>query len=308
MDRLKGGFMSVSSEQLFSKARPSGLADKIIQFPLVRILVVVLFILPYLLVRNNFLADFVASSSGALHFVFVVVDAALSLFIMFLLYGLYAKWIEKRDAVEVSRSRSLTELGSGFLVSFGLVGFMVLLMVLLGYYRIDQTASPEILIDAFVFFGVGAFIQVLAFRLVLFRLTEELLGSWLAFALIAVIFGIVHLRNPEAGVWSTVSLILGDVLLFAAFIYTRRIWLVWGLHWGWNFFQDGVFGMPNSGVTELVSWIQPVIQGPEWITGGSFGIETSYIAFFLSFVVGLVILKMAVDKKQIVSPIWRRTN
>jgi membrane protease YdiL (CAAX protease family) len=280
--------------------------EKILQFPLVRILVVALFILPYLLVRNSFLADIVASSSGALHFVFVVGDAALSLYIMFFLYRLYVKWIEKREAVEIARSKSLTELASGFFVSFGLVGFMVLLMVILGYYRIDRMDSPEILIEALVFFGMGAFVQVLAFRLVLFRLSEELIGSWLAFILIAAIFGVAHLRNPDAGVWSTVSLILGDVLLFAAFIYTRRIWLVWGLHWGWNFFQDGIFGMPNSGVTELVSWIQPVIQGPEWITGGRFGIETSYIAFFLSLVVGIIILKTALDNKQIVSPVWKR--
>ncbi len=298
--------MIVRCEQLFSKAHPKSTMEKILQFPLVRILVVALFFLPYLLVRNNFLADIVASSSGALHFVFVVGDAALSLFIMFFLYRLYVKWVEKREAVEIARSKSPTELASGFFVSFGLVGFMVLLMVILGYYRIDRMDSPEILIEAFVFFGMGAFVQVLAFRLVLFRLSEELLGSWLAFILIAAIFGVAHLRNPEAGVWSTVSLILGDVLLFAAFIYTRRIWLVWGLHWGWNFFQDGVFGMPNSGVTELVSWIQPVIQGPEWITGGRFGIETSYIAFFLSLVVGLIILKIALDNKQIVSPVWKR--
>lgn len=298
--------MIVRCEQLFSKVHPKNTMGKILQFPLVRILAVALFILPYLLIRNNFLADLVASTSGALHFIFVIGDAALSLFIMFFLYRLYAKWVEKREAVEVSRSKSLPEWGAGFLVSFGLVGLLVLFMVLLGYYRIDRVDSPEILVEAFVFFGMGAFVQVLAFRLVLYRLAEELLGSWLAFVLIAIIFASVHLGNPEAGVWSTVSLILGDVLLFAAFVYTRRIWLVWGLHWGWNFFQDGVFGMPNSGVTELVSWIRPVIQGPEWITGGSFGIETSYIAVFLSLVAGLIVLKMALDKKQIVSPSWRR--
>jgi hypothetical protein len=101
-------------------------------------------------------------------------------------------------------------------------------------------------------------------------------------------------------------MILGDVLLFVAFIYTRRLWFVWGIHWGWNFFQDGVFGMPNSGVTEFLSWIRPVIRGPEWITGGGFGIETSCIAVCLSFVVGLLILKTAVDKRQIVLPVWRR--
>ncbi len=306
MDSKRGGFKIVSSDQLFSDAWPKSLTGKIIRFPLVRILVVALFILPYLLIRNHFLADLVASSSGVLHFVFVIGDAVVSVCVMLFLYRLYTRWIEKREAVEISGTKSLTEWGSGFLVSFGLVGLVVLFMVLLGYYRIDRVDSPEILVEAFVFFGMGAFVQVLAFRLVLYRLAEELLGSWLAFVLIAIIFASVHLGNPEAGVWSTVSLILGDVLLFAAFVYTRRIWLVWGLHWGWNFFQDGVFGMPNSGVTELVSWIRPVIQGPEWITGGSFGIETSYIAVFLSLVAGLIVLKMALDKKQIVSPSWRR--
>jgi membrane protease YdiL (CAAX protease family) len=282
------------------------MAGKIIQFPIFRILIVALFILPYLLIRNNFLADIVASSSGGLRIILVIADAAVSLAAMFFLYRLYARWIEQRKAVEISGPKTLSEWGSGMLISLGLVGFMVLLMALLGHYRIESTNSPEVLIEAFAFFGMGAFIQVLAFRLVLFRLAEELLGSWLAFVLIALIFGIFHLGNPDAGVWSTASLILGDVLLFAAFIYTRRIWLVWGIHWGWNFFQDGVFGMPNSGITELPSWIQPVIQGPEWITGGAFGIETSFIAFFLSVVVGLVILKAAMDKKQIVLPIWKR--
>ena len=88
--------MIVLKEQLFTKARPKSLAGKIIQFPLVRIIVVALFILPYLLIRNNFLADLVASSSGVLHIVLVVADAAVSLFAMLFLYRLYAQWIEKR--------------------------------------------------------------------------------------------------------------------------------------------------------------------------------------------------------------------
>jgi membrane protease YdiL (CAAX protease family) len=298
--------MTVHVEQLFSNARPTGMAGKIIQFPIVRIFVVALFILPYLLIRNNLLADLVASATGSFRIILVIADAAVSLAAMFFLYRLYARWIEKRKAVEMSGPKSLSEWGAGMLISLGLVGFMVLFMALLGHYRIESTDSPVVLIEALAYFGMGAFVQVLAFRLVLYRLAEELLGSWLAFVLIAIIFGIFHLGNPDAGVWSTLSLIIGDVLLFAAFVYTRRIWLVWGIHWGWNFFQDGVFGMPNSGITELPSWIQPVIQGPKWITGGAFGIETSLIAFFLSLVVGLVILKSAIDKNQIVVPLWKR--
>lgn len=302
----RDGLMRVKSEDVFSKARPKNLLGKIILFPIIRIVVVALFLLPYLLIRNNLLADFVASSSGIWHAILVVADAAVSIFVMLLLYRLYGRWIEKRKTAEISGAKSLPELGSGILIALGLVGFMVLLMVLLGYYRIAGLGSPVTLLEAFIFFGMGAFVQVLAFRLVLYRLSEEILGSWLAFVLVAVVFSVVHLGNPNAGVWSTVSMILGDVLLFAAFLYTRRIWLVWGIHWGWNFFQDGVFGMPNSGVTDLISWARPVIQGPEWITGGGFGIETSVIAVCLSLMAGLLILKMAAIKEQIVLPAWKR--
>ena len=209
--------MLVKSDQLFSQARPKSNGGKLIQFPLVRILVVALFFLPFLLIRNNLLADFVASSSGFLHTVLFIADTAVSLFVMLLLYRLYCRWIEKRRAVEISGSKSLNELGSGMLISFGLVGFMVLLMALCRCYRIDSIDSPAVLLEAFVFFGMGSFVQVMAFRLVLFRLSEELLGSWLAFILVAVNFGVVHLGNPDAGVWSTAALVLGDVLLFSAF-------------------------------------------------------------------------------------------
>ena len=298
--------MLIKSRQLFTSVHPQSVLGKIIQFPIVRILIVPLFIAPFLLIHNNVIADLIASSSGLLHSILVNADTVVSIVIFMLLYALYVRFVEKRKAYEISTKKSIVEFGWGFFISFSLVGLMVLLMVLLGYYRVTETGSPQIIVNSFFFFGMGAFLQVLAFRVVLFRLFEELLGSWIAFVLVAVIFGIAHLTNPNASLWSTLALIISDILLVAPFMYTRRIWLVWGIHMGWNFFQDGIFGMPNSGITRLKSWIQPVISGPEWITGGSFGIEASVIAVCLSIGVAIVILKMSIDKKQIVSPVWKR--
>ena len=298
--------MLIKSAQLFTSVHPQSILGKIIQFPIVRILIVAVFIAPFLLFHNNVIADLIASSSGLLHSFLVNADAVVSIVIFMLLYALYVRLIEKRKAYEVSREKSAVELGWGFLISFALVGFMVLLMVLLGYYRVIETGSPQIIVDSFFFFGMGAFIQVLAFRVVLFRLFEELLGTWFGFVLVAAIFAVAHIPNPNTSLWSTLSLIITDILLVSAFIYTRRIWLVWGIHMGWNFFQDGIFGMPNSGITRLPSWIQPAISGPEWITGGGRGIEASVIAVCLCLGVAVVILKMSIEKKQIVSPVWKR--
>jgi len=269
-------------------------------------LIVAVFIAPFLLFHNNVIADLIASSSGLFHSFLVNADAVVSIVVFMLLYSLYVRFVEKRKAFEISREKSIVEFGWGILISFALVGFMVLLMYILGYYRVIETNSPQIIVDSLFFFGMGAFLQVLAFRVVLFRLFEESLGSWLAFILVAAIFSVAHIQNPNSSLWSTLALIITDILLVAAFIYTRRIWLVWSIHMGWNFFQDGIFGMPNSGITDFQSWIQPAISGPEWITGGSFGIEASVIAVCLSLAVAIVILKMSINKKQIVSPIWKR--
>ncbi len=298
--------MLIKSEQLFTSVHPQSVLGKTIQFPIVRILIVVAFIAPFLLFHNNVIADLIASSSGLLHSILVNADAVVSIVIFMLLYALYIRWVEKRKAYEISTEKSIVEFGWGFFISFVLVGFMVLLMVLLGYYKVIETGSPQIIVNSFFFFGMGAFLQVLAFRVVLFRLFEELLGTWFAFVLVAAIFGAAHTANPNTSLWSTLALIITDILLVSAFIYTRRIWLVWGIHIGWNFFQDGIFGMPNSGITRFESWIQPAISGPEWITGGGRGIEASVIAVCLCLGVAVLILKMSLNKKQIVSPLWKR--
>lgn len=96
-----------------------------------------------------------------------------------------------------------------------------------------------------------------------------------------------------------------SILYVAAYMYTRRIWLVLGIHMSWNYFQAGIFGMPNSGQS-FDSWINPKIIGPEWITGGNFGIEVSLIAILLGLTVDLFVLIRAINKNQIVLPIWKR--
>ena len=70
--------------------------------------------------------------------------------------------------------------------------------------------------------------------------------------------------------------------------------------------QDGVFGMPNSGITALPSWIQPEVNGPAWLTGGSFGIEASFVAIGLQIALGLWLLLHARSLGQFIPPYWLR--
>lgn len=298
--------MNITYDMLFTQAKPQSSAGKIIQFPVFRILIIALFIAPYLLIHNTVLMDAILTTAEPILSALRYTDAIISILIILFLYSIYTKYIEKRKAHEISLKNGFQEFGTGLLIALCLVGFMVALMAILGFYRIEGTDSAKFIVDSIFLFGLGAFIQELLFRVILFRLLEELLGSWITIFAIALIFGLAHLGNPNATAMTTASLVLSDVLLAASFLFTRRLWLVWGIHFGWNFFQDGIFGMPNSGLTDFASWIQPEITGPVWLTGGNFGIEASYVALFLTLVVGVIILRLSIKNKQIAPPIWSR--
>jgi len=298
--------MNIKSEQLFTNVHASKTIGKIIQFPISRMLISVLFIIPFLIFHNKIIGDFIASTKQPYHSLVSYIDTIISIIVILLFYRLYVKYIERRKSYEITLNDNFKEFCMGFIISLGLVGSMVLLMFVLGYYKINNLNSGKIVLDSIFFFGMGAFIQVLFFRIIVFRLAEELFGSWIALILISLIFGIAHLVNENATIGTSLAIMIMDVLLIAAFIYTRRIWFVWGLHMSWNFFQDGIFGMPNSGVTQFPSWIDPIISGPKWITGGNFGIEASYIAILMSLFVGIIILKIAINNNKIVIPIWKR--
>jgi len=280
---------------------------RILRFPLVRIPVCVLFLLLYLLPHNTLIGDLIAPLTGTTRTVVTVIDAGVSTIALLLLYGLYTRWVEGRQALELGRDGAFQEFASGFLISTGIVVLMVITMGAAGFYRSGGVGSIGILVDAFVYFGIGALVQVLIFRLVLFRLSEEVFGTWAALAGVAAIFGLAHLGNDNATVWTTLAFLPGDLILAAAFIYTRRLWMVWGIHAGWNFMQDGVFGLPNSGLTDLPSWITPVVDGPTWLTGGTFGIEASPVQLMLSVGIALVILRRAWTGNQMVAAAWRRS-
>ena len=298
--------MDIQSEQLFTNVKPSGVGGRIIQFPLVRFVIAVLFLVPFALLSNVTAIYVVEPSPEPYYTILKYLQAIVYFFLFLYAYSLYTRFVEKRKAFEISSGGSVREFGVGFLIALGLIGFMVALMSILGYYKVEAFNSAKIIADQFVHFSMGSFIEELVFRVILFRLIEELMGSWWSLVIVSLLFGFAHIGNANATVWTSIAIMISDVLLIAAFMYTRRLWMVWGIHMSWNFFQTAIFGMPNSGETYKKTFIKASVNGPEWITGGSFGIEASYVAIFITLIVGVIVLKKAIDKNQLVLPIWRR--
>jgi membrane protease YdiL (CAAX protease family) len=115
--------------------------------------------------------------------------------------------------------------------------------------------------------------------------------AWLGIFLTSVPFAAVHLNNPHAVPGFTfINTALAGVWLAVAYLRTRSLWLPLGLHWSWNWVQASVLGLPVSGIERLAPapLLRAVNAGPDWLTGGAYGIEggaACTIALLISTVV-----------------------
>jgi hypothetical protein len=162
------------------------------------------------------------------------------------------------------------------------------------------TAFGYPLLDAVI----AAVTEEVLMRGVLFRIVEERLGSWIALVFSAVLFGALHAFNPGATITSSIAIAFeAGVLLAAVFIYTRRLWMVIGLHAAWNFTEGGIFGASVSG-TDAHGVLVSQFHGPDVLTGGAFGPEASIVAVVICFAAGVFFLRRA--RSRFVAPFWKR--
>jgi membrane protease YdiL (CAAX protease family) len=245
----------------------------------------------------------VLSLGGALPALYYLVYLLASVLVAYFVYRAYVRIVEKRPLTELSWAGAPGELGIGAAVGLGLVAVVVGILWILGYYTIVGTNALAVVFVSLANDGAGAFVEEIVLRGIVFRITEERLGTWLALAISVVLFALLHLASPNATLTSTVVVgVEGGVLLSAAYVLTRRLWLPIGIHFGWDFSQDAVFGV-GTGAKGLV---EGDLSGPALLSGGSAGIEGSVVALLLCVVGGAYLLVRAGRQGGLLAPSWTR--
>jgi membrane protease YdiL (CAAX protease family) len=271
---------------------------RVLKNPFVRIVVALFWIaIPFAVVAtpfNIFVSDKSLKRVGALLLTAIVLGA----------YWTYVRIVEKRLVAELSGPRMLRELGAGALLGVFLLCLTVGVLAALGVYRVTGSngwAAMLATVPGFVLFGV---LEEVVMRGIIFRILEQSIGSWIALAISAAIFGLLHLLNPGATLLNAASVMTeAGVMLAAAYMVTRRLWLCIGIHIAWNFTEGGVFSAAVSG-GETQGLLQARLTGAEWLTGGAFGVEGSVVALAICAAVGILLVAKAVRKGNIVEPRW----
>lgn len=200
---------------------------------------------------------------------------------------LWARFVEKSSWLGLG----MTKKGAfkDFLLGWGIGAAMLITCVLLmwgfGAIRISSVQFSPQLFGEFLVLVLAWSVQ---------GTTEELLTrGWMFSSLSAkynipvgalvssLFFTFLHLGNDGISLIPLLDLTLFAILACLVMLKTGNLWVISGIHAAWNCFQGNVFAFPVSGSQAGQAFISVNTSGPDWLSGGVFGVEGSVFSLLI---------------------------
>jgi uncharacterized protein len=206
-------------------------------------------------------------------------------------YWVYVIRVERREVTELSGAGALAAWarGAGLGVLLGLLTLAPLWG--LGVYRIEGLGDGSPLLKQIPEMLLVSVFEELLIRGVIFRIAEQAWGSRRALLLSTAVFVAGHLPG-EISLMGALVTAAASLAFTAAYQLSRRLWLPIGMHFAWNYLFSAVFSVPVSG-HEAKGWLHGSMSGPEWLSGGVYGVEASAMALLVWAVASALLLRRA---------------
>lgn len=238
----------------------------------------------YSLIQNKNIADPIIHCVSFLVLIF-------GYFYMFRLY-------EKREIKELSTKQLPKEMFGGFFLGFFTISLSIFILHLLGYYQFLSISTENYSIKLFMSLVVAALIEDLFTRGLILRELEIWLGTHIAIVIVMIIES-WHIFNDNATLFSFFVSLCWGFTMSMLFIYTKRVWLPFFFHLGWNFSQP-FYGSNLTGLDDMGKIIQSKFDGPILFTGGAVGIEDSIFTVFFLLSIGIFLYYRANKEGKII--------
>ena len=225
---------------------------------------------------------------------------------LILIYTLYVKIFEGRKPSEISiKKGTVKQIAYGSGIGTLCIGFIIGVSWLFGWVSIENVnESPDILEGIYytVFFVL---LQDFVYFLILFRITEKYLGTYLTILICGLIFGFKHCLFPNYTIISGIIIFLDVTFIFSAlFLRSRSLWEIFGFHLVYNFIQNIILGNPS--IAGIQSVLKLSISGPYIFTGNQSGFETSIISVIFCVGVGGYLLNVTKNHGLFMKPYWMK--
>ena len=143
----------------------------------------------------------------------------------------------------------------GLLLGFGANGFCVLMSVITGDIKLSYNGIDPLVLVVFL---IAVFIQSsseeLTDRVYLYqKLRRRYRNPLVALLFSAVVFMAMHMANPGFTVVAGSQIFLVGLIWALIVYYYDSVWVAFWFHAAWNYTQNIIFGLPNSGVVSEYS-------------------------------------------------------
>lgn len=255
--------------------------------PIIYILILIILLLPSIFIIEgivqlalNTVYPYTPDNTDILNSIIFMTSSMIG---AFGLIAIYRKYIDKESFFEMgfSTKNRLFDLLLGIGVGVILISIGFIFLIVNGNLEVvDVKLDPEWFIGSMVLMALVSLHEEVIVRGYLLNSLMGVSNKYIAITISSVLFGAMHLMNPNISTISFINIVLAGFLLGISYLHSKNLWFPIGLHFSWNFFQGPVLGFEVSG-QEITSLISQQISGNELITGGEFGFEGSLIATLL---------------------------
>ncbi|MBQ7740234.1 MAG: CPBP family intramembrane metalloprotease [Eubacterium sp.] len=183
---------------------------------------------------------------------------------------------------------------AGLLLGFGLNGICILISVLTGKIHLYFNEFNPLLFFVFLFFvAVQSGAEELVTRVYLYqKLRRRYKSPLVAIIGNSLLFAALHLFNEGITVISVIEIFVSGILFSLLIHYYDSAWGAIMIHTAWNFTQNIVFGLPNSGMVSEYSLFKLEAASAEngLFYNVGFGVEGSVGSLILYIItIGIII-------------------
>ena len=114
--------------------------------------------------------------------------------------------------------------------------------------------------------------------------------AWVGILMNGLFFGVMHLLNPGVTIISFFNILMFGVVTAMAVKYFDCLWLCIALHTAWNYTQNLLLGLPNSGVAPVSSMFCVDAVSDSIIYDAAFGLEGGIVWTILECTAFIVLL------------------
>ncbi|MER7004243.1 CPBP family intramembrane glutamic endopeptidase [Dactylosporangium sp. NPDC000555] len=240
----------------------------------------------------------------------VVLATVAALAVTVLVTYLFRRRLDRRPWADIGMAlpgrRELVGLAAGFGVGVAAIAFWFGFEVSVGWARVDgwswtargtRSATLAVIVGA-VLVLLRAAVEEVAFRGYVFaNLTERMrvpvaaLVAGGMFALLHLFGGVTSIGYFAAGM---AEFVLFAALLTAARVTTGSLWAAIGIHGGWNWAQDYLFGVGTATEPDHGDALMQLrLTGPGWAVGGTGNVDAGLLNFVALAVVAAGVLVLA---------------